>query len=267
MAVAAVTLDALVSTFLARVGAGIAAWTDGALTRLTALPTRDGQFLSTPAALVKVTALDAPWRRTWAVMWTPLQADAWTAAFRALNPGRDNALLQSFLHVQAASLDREATAVVGTLSRMAYVAVAGGQAVDETALEIREATRAVLPRLRTLYDTALGMAAQLVTLDGPVRPTTPFLYAGPVDTRCRRWCLQRVGRVYTKRAIDQMDNRQLPHTFLTRGGYNCRHRWTDVSGTAAEALADTGTPAQPVVAATAQALLATVGRRPLAGLR
>jgi hypothetical protein len=83
-------------------------------------------------------------------------------------------------------------------------------------------------RLRTLYDTTVSIFGRQVEAmkakDGDV-----FLYVGPVDEKLRPFCRQHVGKVYTKAEIDALDNKQLPNTFLTGGGYNCRHVFQAVS--------------------------------------
>jgi hypothetical protein len=54
-------------------------------------------------------------------------------------------------------------------------------------------------------------------------------YVGPVDGVVRPFCLEHLGKVYTKAEIDALDNGQLPNPFLTGGGYNCRHLWARIS--------------------------------------
>ena len=82
--------------------------------------------------------------------------------------------------------------------------------------------------LRTLYDTTVSIFGRQVeamkSKDGDV-----FLYVGPVDQKLRPFCRAHVGKVYTKPEIDALDNGQLPNTFLTGGGYNCRHVFQAVS--------------------------------------
>jgi hypothetical protein len=80
----------------------------------------------------------------------------------------------------------------------------------------------------TLYQTAIGIAGQAAEgVHG--LPTDAFLYFGPVDNWIRPFCLEHVGKVYTRRSIEQMDNGELPQPFLTRGGWDCRHKWIGIS--------------------------------------
>jgi hypothetical protein len=60
-------------------------------------------------------------------------------------------------------------------------------------------------------------------------PDDVFAYMGPLDRKTRPFCYERVGKVFTLDEIDTMDNGQLPNTFLTAGGYNCRHRFIAIS--------------------------------------
>jgi hypothetical protein len=52
-----------------------------------------------------------------------------------------------------------------------------------------------------------------------------FKYVGPRDRKTRPFCAERVGRIYTRAAIDEMDNGQLKPVATFGGGYNCRHSW------------------------------------------
>lgn len=86
------------------------------------------------------------------------------------------------------------------------------------------------PQIRTLYDTAISIfGRQVEALQAGDDPETPFLYLGPADDKTRDFCLEHVGKVYTRDEIDALDNGQLDNVFLTGGGYNCRHAWIEVS--------------------------------------
>jgi hypothetical protein len=83
-------------------------------------------------------------------------------------------------------------------------------------------------RLRTLYDTTVSVFGRQVEAMKS-GPDDVFAYIGPVDGKLRPFCRQHVGKVYTRAEIDALDNGQLPNTFLTGGGYNCRHVFQAVS--------------------------------------
>jgi hypothetical protein len=83
-------------------------------------------------------------------------------------------------------------------------------------------------RLRTLYDTTVSIFGRQVEAMKS-GPDDVFAYVGPVDAKLRPFCRQHVGKVYTRAEIDALDNGQLPNTFLTGGGYNCRHVFQAVS--------------------------------------
>lgn len=114
---------------------------------------------------------------------------------------------------------------------------------------------------RLIYEMAQTIIARKAGV-GSVkeRRKDAFLYSGPIDQRCRNFCLGRVGRVWSKGAIDRMDNGQLPNTFVTRGGYNCRHLWRPVDGELA-LLADTGKFASPDLAAQHRSTVALLRRK------
>lgn len=106
-------------------------------------------------------------------------------------------------------------------------------------------------QLRRLYNTTLSIfTRQLEAMKSGASDV--FIYVGPVDERLRPFCRGHVGKVYTRAQIDALDNGQLPNTFLTGGGWNCRHVWHAVSKfSEARELAGTGKRLPEVEAAIA----------------
>lgn len=93
-------------------------------------------------------------------------------------------------------------------------------------------------RARQIYDTAVStFSRQVAQLGTTGEPDEVFIYVGPVDERVREFCLDHVGKVYTRDRIDAMDNGQLPNVMLTGGGYSCRHMFSRVSPLDAELMA------------------------------
>lgn len=96
--------------------------------------------------------------------------------------------------------------------------------------------------LQTLFDTQVsifGRQVEAIATAG-ADADQPFWYVGPVDLKTRAWCLERVGKVYTRDVIEAMDNHQLPNPFITGGGYSCRHSFLAVQGQEFHDLANTG---------------------------
>lgn len=56
-----------------------------------------------------------------------------------------------------------------------------------------------------------------------------FLYEGPLDEKTRPFCRERVGRVFTLKEIQAMDNEQGLPVITNLGGYNCRHQFKPVN--------------------------------------
>lgn len=238
--------------------------------RLAALDQADGALKPTVANARRVFGVDAQFRR--ALIEAGLDDALEDAVGRytrvvkisarasSATP-RAKSVLEAFvmtkrLELQAAFDDLAAR--VGTLVRQAVI---GGQDLTEVLVETQELLASSVRRARGAYDTSLAQLAQVVAASGEGSgPEAKFLYSGPIDARCRTWCLERVGRVYAKRTIDRMDNGQLPNTFLTRGGYNCRHHWRPVAGTPLDAYRD-GQPV-PQLREAAQRLFATMPSRP-----
>lgn len=92
------------------------------------------------------------------------------------------------------------------------------------ALDLEEA------KARTLYDTTVSVfTRQVEAMKSSGDADEPFVYVGPVDAVIRPFCREHIGKVYTRKEIDALDNGQLPNTFLTAGGWNCRHTFQAVS--------------------------------------
>jgi hypothetical protein len=110
-------------------------------------------------------------------------------------------------------------------------------------LEVRE--------VRTLYDTATATYTRIWEAEASTGEAGEvFFYAGPVDAKMRPFCADHVGQVFTRAAIDKLDNGQRLDVFLTGGGWNCRHIWMPLSDVSELApLANTGARAPEVVEA------------------
>lgn len=58
-----------------------------------------------------------------------------------------------------------------------------------------------------------------------------FLYSGTLMSRSRKFCIQRAGKVFTKKDIQSWTYKWAGKSgpaFTHRGGYNCRHHWQPV---------------------------------------
>jgi hypothetical protein len=82
----------------------------------------------------------------------------------------------------------------------------------------------------TLYDTSVSnFGRQIEVLKSTGEPAERFGYFGPVDAKTRPFCMERVGKVYTRAQIEDMDNGTGMPVMLTGAGWNCRHQWVAVS--------------------------------------
>lgn len=87
-----------------------------------------------------------------------------------------------------------------------------------------------MPKVRTLYDTTTSVfGRQVEALKSSGEPDELFAYIGPADSKVRPFCATHLGKVYSRKDIDAMDNGQLPNVFLTAGGWNCRHTFQAIS--------------------------------------
>jgi len=55
-----------------------------------------------------------------------------------------------------------------------------------------------------------------------------FLYVGPGDGVTRPFCAPLVGKVLTRKQIDDLANGQIEPPMVYGGGFNCRHHWSPV---------------------------------------
>ena len=113
---------------------------------------------------------------------------------------------------------------------------------DRILTVLADVTDTEFAKVQTLFDTQTsiyGRQVEAIATEN-LGPEQAYLYTGPVDGRTREWCLERVGKVYTRAEIEAMDNNQLPNPFLTGGGYNCRHSFLAVASDELTALAGTG---------------------------
>jgi hypothetical protein len=155
--------------------------------------------------------------------------------------------------------------ILGRVSSAVRKAAVSGQNVNELLIEVDEVLSEWPWRARTLYESSIAEFSQVVTATKAGQTDRVFLYTGPIDNRIRTFCIGIVGRVFSRPVIDKMDNGQMPNTFLTRGGYNCRHQWRDVTDIPELArLADTGmyaTPELQAKVASTRALVKGAGKR------
>ena len=154
----------------------------------------------------------------------------------------DLATVEAFRVVKARELTDLFTTGADKASQVLLKGVMGAQDEGELLAELEDLLNETAAHARTLYETGLSEFVQTMTaLHSDGTPDEAFLFSGPIDARIRPFCLAHVGRVYTRKAIDAMNNGMLNNTFISRGGYNCRHMWHRVANIdALKATADTG---------------------------
>jgi hypothetical protein len=123
------------------------------------------------------------------------------------------------------------------LWRVTLDGVLGTRPVLDLVDDIADALDISERQARTLYDTlASTFSRQVAQIGTTGEPTEAFVYVGPDDAKTRDFCAERVDKVFSRQAIENMDNGQLPNAMLTGGGYNCRHQFRRVSKLDAELL-------------------------------
>lgn len=124
----------------------------------------------------------------------------------------------------------EGAAIARALWQATVRGVFGSRSVERILADLADIIDASEPQIATLYDTSVSIfGRQIEALQAGDDPEDTFLYAGPADKKTRPFCRAHVGKVFTRAAIDALDNGQIDNVFLTGGGYNCRHVWMEVS--------------------------------------
>lgn len=230
------------------------------------LRTKDGRLVATKASLGRVLALRRDLQRV--IEEAGFQAFAEAATDAPLDELARLVLRGHSIAQAAASLtktDLDAIAAFKTvrfdellqigqdtairLARIILDGTLGLQPVDDLVDDVAETFDITERQARTLYDTALSVySRQVDQLHTTGDPDELFYYAGPIDAKTRPFCLARVGKVLTRKALEEADNGQLPNPLLTGGGFNCRHQPKRVSKLDAELieLAKTGARAPHV---------------------
>lgn len=138
--------------------------------------------------------------------------------------------LAAFKELRLADLFDVADDVGRALWRTVLDGVLSVRPTDDLITDVEDLIDASWNVARTVYDTAVSTYSRQVDhLHATGQPDEAFLYVGPVDGKARPFCLDRVGKVYSRAQIDRMDNGQLPNVMVTGGGYNCRHAFKRVS--------------------------------------
>jgi len=99
----------------------------------------------------------------------------------------------------------------------------------ELAARLEKSLDLTRTQARTEARTRTADFDQFVT-DATADADSLYWYVGPDDGITRPFCDALVGRVYTAEQVDRLNNGQtLVAPRISRGGYNCRHRWRPVT--------------------------------------
>lgn len=171
--------------------------------------------------------------------------DAWASLLRgrAVVPHASlDVRLRAFQQVVTVDLFAQGDAVATSVWRAMAQAAFLNRPVQDVLAELAQRLDRDVAQVATLFDTQMSVLGRQVEAvqTADLGPGQPYLYVGPIDGKTREWCLERVGQVFSRSAIDDLDNGQLPNTFLTGGGYNCRHVFLAVESLALRRLTNTG---------------------------
>jgi hypothetical protein len=143
---------------------------------------------------------------------------------------RDVARIQALKELARLDLLAQGDDVAIALWRSVVQGLYSKRPIADVLDDLSEVLDKSMAEVGTLYDTTVSIfGRQIELLKSTGDEDEMFLYAGPIDAKTREFCLRHVGRVYTREEIEDLDNGQTGSTFLTGGGYNCRHHWTALS--------------------------------------
>lgn len=142
---------------------------------------------------------------------------------------------ETFTFVQQGTietLDSVIDAVGQRAKRQALFSV-GAMPLPELAELLAGEYETTLPQAISLADTSMSTFYRQVQergyerIEATQKAPLKYRYFGPNDKLTRPFCLKLLKREepLTRKQIDALDNGQLPNTFVTGGGYNCRHQW------------------------------------------
>ena len=140
---------------------------------------------------------------------------------------------------QMASLGDQYSAQI---SNKIYSSVLVGDSVDDLSLEISQllvggtdkAGRPMASHAKTIATTGYREADSIILeKKGEEFEIEKWEYAGSLIKDSREWCADHVGKTYTMEEIKEWEGRswkgkKAGNPFVTRGGWNCRHRWLPV---------------------------------------
>jgi hypothetical protein len=128
------------------------------------------------------------------------------------------------------------------ISNKIYSGVLVGDSVEDMTQEISQllvggtdkAGRPMANHAKTIATTGYREADSIILeKKGEEFGIEKWEYAGSLIKDSRKWCMDHVGKTYTIEEIKEWNDRSWKgkkegNPFVTRGGWNCRHRWLPV---------------------------------------
>lgn len=125
------------------------------------------------------------------------------------------------------------------ISNRIYASVLVGDSVEDLTVEVSQllvggtdkAGRPMAAHAKTIATTGYREADSIILeKKGEEFEIEKWEYAGSLIKDSREWCANHVGKTYTMEEIREWEERSWKgkkegNPFVTRGGWNCRHRW------------------------------------------
>lgn len=129
-----------------------------------------------------------------------------------------------------------------SISSKIYSSVIVGTPVDELTMDVRQmlvggtdkAGRPMVNHAKTIATTGYREAdSTILQAKAKEFDIKKFKYAGSLIKDSRKWCQDHVDKIYTLEEIQEWEGRSWKgkksgDPFVTRGGWNCRHKWLPV---------------------------------------
>lgn len=160
---------------------------------------------------------------------------------KAIGPSDESIvrIMSSDSTAQMAGLSDQYAAQV---SSKVYTSVLAGDEIDDLTLGVRQlliggtdkAGRPMVNHAKTISTTGYReVDSTIMKQKAEEFEIIEFKYSGSLIKDSRKWCQDHVGKIYTLEEIQNWESKSWKgkksgDPFVTRGGWNCRHRWIPV---------------------------------------
>ena len=154
----------------------------------------------------------------------------------------DNSILKTLSQDSFLQMSALGDQYAAQISNKIYSAVLVGDPIEDLTEEVSQllvggtdkAGRPMAAHAKTISTTGYREADSIILeKKGEDFDIKKWEYAGSLIKDSRKWCVDHVGKTYTMEEIKEWENsswkgKKEGNSFVTRGGWNCRHRWLPI---------------------------------------